>query len=198
MDDNTAPAGGISKLERVWLSLVFGGPIAWWLAMARVMRVPVAAEERAGEACFRHAEAGAARAARWFPYGLTATGVAVVAFFWWSPIQARLLEPIMHVSFHAVAEDVLANGGPYTLAIVAASATMLSMGLIVGLLNASLFGAAPLLVLRLSTAAAAPAVSVALARKTGAVEADDYAQYPRLALAVETVLGPRRPRRVGA
>lgn len=192
MADGTEHASDIGALERVWLGLVFGGPVSAWLAMARIMRVPVDAEADTGDDLYRHAEAGARTAARWFPYGLAATAIAVAAFFAWSPVQARLMESVMQTGFHAIAGGVLAKGGPYVVAIAAASVTLLAMGLVVGVANASVFGLAPLFVLRRSTAAAAPAVSVALARKAGSLEMADYAEYPRVAFAVETILNRRR------
>lgn len=192
MAEGNASTQEISSLERVWLGLVFGGPMSAWLTMARIMRVQVDADSPTGESRFADAEAGAQLAARWFPYGLAATALAVASFFAWSPVQTRLMEPVMHTGFHAVAADVLAKGGPDATAMAVATGTMVAMGLVAGVTNAIVFGLLPLVVLRRSTLAAAPAVSVALARKAGSLELRDFEAYPRLSFAVETILGPRR------
>lgn len=183
--------GEIGSLERAGLSLVFGGPVSWWVRLARVIGVKVPAEAVVDEPLLSHAESGAREAGHWFNGALLATTFCMIGLFVWSPIQAAFLEPYVHYGYHTVVRAALDHGASWSAALGVAGGLVNVIGLLAGLLNALIFGGIPLFFLRATAEAASPAVSVALARQAGAyVEAPDG--YPRVALAVDTILNERR------
>lgn len=181
---------GISALERHGLTLVYAGPVSVWVWMARAVGVKVDPEAVVDERLLSDAESGARVAARWFTAGLIATAVCIAALAAWSPVQASLLDACIHVGFHELVDEALAVGLSFSAAIACAGAATMLTGLLVGLLNALVFGGVPLFLLRNSTAAAAPAVSVAIAHRGGSFDNVPSA-YPRVALAVDRILDTR-------
>jgi len=181
----------ISRSEEWSLRLVFGGPVSLWVPLARLVGVRVDPSPAIDDALLTKAEADAELAGRRFGAGLLAVTVATVGLFMWMPVQARLLDPLMHTGFHTVAEGVFDGSGSFLVAVSVASLTMLVIGLVAGLANAAVFGAVPLLLLRRCTVAAAPAVSIALAQGDAATRGAHAEAYPRVAYAAERILYPR-------
>ncbi|MRS12853.1 MAG: hypothetical protein EG823_07250 [Actinobacteria bacterium] len=61
-----------------------------------------------------------------------------------------------------------------------------------GVSNAAVFGFVPMVLLRRSTVAAAPAVAIALACRSGAAGEDECDGYPLVSYAVSRILHGRR------
>lgn len=181
----------IGRTEEWSLRLVFGGPVSLWVPLAKLVGVRVDPAPTIDDALLADAEAGAELAGKRFGIGLIAVTAATVGLFVWMPLQTRLLEPLMHTGFHAVAEGVFDGSGSFFAAVSIASLTMLVIGLAAGLANAAVFGAVPLLLLRRCTVAAAPAVSIALAQGDAATRGAQAEAYPRVAYAAERILYPR-------
>jgi hypothetical protein len=191
-EKQTPSDGAIGSAERAGLSLVFGGPVWLWIAMARIVGVRVDAQPILDDELLARAERDAHAATAWFTAGLIATFICLGALGAWSPTQAAMMEDVMHVEFHAVTDGAIAGGMHWLLAVTLASAVLVATGLAVGMANATVFGGIPLYLLRRSTVAAAPAVSVALAHRAGALAEGRLVSYPRVEIAVERVLTTRR------
>ncbi len=192
MDSETSPqVRTIGRAEEASLRLVFGGPVSLWLPLARLVGVKVDRDPVVDDALLAEAEAGAVLAARRFGPALAVTAVAMAAMIPWYRVQSALLLPLTYGGFHKVAGGVLDGGMPFWVAMTVATATMVLGGLIVGLLDALVFGAAPLFLLRRCMLAAAPAVSLAMAQGDDAFEVTQAERYPRLAYAAERILYPR-------
>lgn len=185
----------ISRREEISLRLVFGGPVALWVPLARLMRVKVDPSPTVDEALLAEAEAGAALAGQRFGAGLIAATVGTAGLLAWMPVQTRLMEPVLHRGFHSIAGSIMDGGGSLLVAVIVASITMLVIGLATGLINAAIFGGIPLALLRRCTVAAAPAVSVAMAQGDEATRGAQAEEYPRVAYAAERILYPRGRRR---
>ncbi len=185
------PPHAIGRTEGWSLRIVFGGPVSLWVPLARLVGVKVDTAAAIDDATLAEAETGAWLAGRRFGAGLAATTACMVALFAWIPVQARLMGPYTASGFHGIAGDILGGGGPDWLAVTVASVTMLVVGLLTGLLNAAVFGGIPLLLLRRCTVAAAPAVSIAMTQGDQAFDAEQAAEYPRVAFAAERIPYPR-------
>lgn len=181
----------IGRAEEWSLRLVFGGPVSLWVPLARLVGVRVDPSPAIDAALLADAEAGAELAGRRFGAGLAATAIGTAGLLLWLPVQTRLLEPLTHGGFHAIAEGVLEGGGSFPAALAVASAALLLTGLLVGLANAAVFGGIPLALLRRCTVAAAPAVSIAMAQGDEATRGTQAEAYPRVAYAAERILYPR-------
>lgn len=181
----------IGRAEEWSLRLVFGGPVALWVPLARLVRVRVDPQPTINSALLAEAEAGAELAGRRFGAGLLATTVGTAGLLLWLPVQTRLLKPLMGRGFHAITDGVLDGGGSFPVALAVAVAAVMVSGLIVGLTNAAVFGGIPLALLRRCTVAAAPAVSIAIAQGDEATRGEQAEAYPRVAYAAERILYPR-------
>lgn len=180
----------ISRVERAWLRLVFGGPVSLWVPLARLVGVKVDRAADVDDALLASAEAGAREAARRFPAGLLATAACVLGVFVWLPVERGLLEPYTTGWFDVLAYRLLGDGVSFWLAMLVASAAIIGVSVVVGIANALVFGALPLLALRRCTRAAAPAVSIAITQGEAAISGPQAAAYPRVAYAAERMLYP--------
>lgn len=189
-EQGTTGASEIGRGEQAWLRLVFGGPVSWWVPLARVVGVRVNVPDEVDDRLLAEAEAGAALAVQRFWPGLVATTVGVVAILTWLPVQRRMLGVFMHGLFHTVSDGMVYDGSPIWIATLVASTTVLAAGLIAGLGNALVFGGVPLWFLRRCTKAAAPAVGVAMAQLDDAFAEPQAGRYPRLAFAARQLLHP--------
>lgn len=189
--DEQARAQDIGRTERWKLRLVFGGPVSWWVPLARLVGVKVSGEAAVDDESLAHAEAGALLAGQRFGAGLAATTVFVVALLAVLPAQGRLIESLSEGVFHAICARVELNGGSWALADALASLAVIAVGLSVGMLNAAVFGGVPLVLLRRCAQAAAPAVAVAMTQGDDAIDGPQAETYPRVALAAEHMLYPR-------
>ncbi|MHB8706281.1 MAG: hypothetical protein ACYC77_07195 [Coriobacteriia bacterium] len=190
--DSTPGTSAIGRLERTWMYLVYGGPVSWWVPMARIVGVKVDRDVTVDDTVLAHAEEGAATAARLFGPGLTATTVGVIALLVLLPSQLKFVGPFLEFEFDVVSHYTELAGVPYWLQMTAASAGPMLTSLAVGILNAVIFGGIPLFFLRRCTVAAAPAVSIALAQGDDATHGAQALAYPRVALAARSILHPRR------
>lgn len=192
MDPETSPqARTIGRAEEASLRLVFGGPVSLWLPLARLVGVKVNPAPVIDDALLSEAEAGAVLAGRRFGPALAVTTVAMIAMIPWYRVQSAFLLPQTYAGFHKVASGVLEGGMPFWVAMVVATATVVLAGLIVGLLDALVFGAVPLFLLRRCMLAAAPAVSLAMAQGDDAFLPEQAERYPRVTYAAERILYPR-------
>lgn len=181
----------LGSVEHAGLSLVFGGPVSWWVRLARIIGVKVPAEAVVDAPLLSHAESRAREAGRWFGGALLATTACMVGLFVWSPLQASFLQPYMHFGYHTVVRAALDHGVSWSAALGFAGGLVNAIGLLAGVLDAVIFGGIPLFFLRATAEAASPAVSIALARQAGAYPGPPDG-YPRVSLAIETILGGRR------
>lgn len=181
----------IGRTERVWLRLVFGGPVALWVPLARLVGVKVARDITVDDALLSDAEAGASEAARRFPAGLFAATAGVVGLLLWLPVERVMLEPYTTRWFDLIARRLTESGVSFWPAMMVTSTALLGVGVAVGIANALVFGAIPLLVLRRCTSVAAPAVAVAIAQGDAAIDGPGASAYPRVAYAAERILYPR-------
>lgn len=189
--DSEREARPIGRTERTWLRLVFGGPVALWVPLARLVGVRVARDIAVDDALMADAEAGASEAARRFPAGLLAATAGVVGLLLWLPVERGLLEPYSVRWFDLLARRLLDGGMPFWSAMFVTSTALLGVGAAVGIANALVFGAVPLLVLRRCTSVAAPAVAVAIAQGDLVIDGPDASRYPRVAYAAERILYPK-------
>lgn len=181
----------IGRSEEWSLRLVFGGPVALWVPLARVVGVKVCPAPAIDDAVLAEAEAGAVVAARRFGPGLLAVTVATVGLFAWMPVQTRMLGPVLERGFYTIADGLLDGGASLGVAGAVGVLAVLLIAVAAGLANAAVFGGVPLMLLRRCTMAAAPAVSVALAQGDEATQGAQAEAYPRVAYAAERILYPR-------
>lgn len=190
--DQSNDTESIRGLERVGLELVFGGPISMWVSMAGLIGIKVDRDAVVDDAHLAHAEDQAQVAASRFTLGLIAAIVCVAAVAVLLPMEASRMGPFLDIGFESIAIQALVVGLPWSVAEVLAAATMVLMGIAIGVMNATVLGGIPIHLLRRCARAAAPAVSIALARQAGTIGAGEMSGYPRVTYAVTRILGPRR------
>lgn len=183
--------GALGRGEQAWLRLVFGGPVSWWVPLARFLGVRVSVPSEVDDVLLAEAEAGAVLAVRRFWPGLLAATLGVAGLLAWLPIEARMLEVLTHDAFHTISDGLYYGGSPAWVGTLLASVTVIVGGILVGLGNAIVFGGLPMVLLRRCARAAAPAVGVTMAQHDDAFAAEQAERYPRLAFAARHLLYPR-------
>jgi hypothetical protein len=182
----------IGRAEQAGLRLVFGGPVLLWVWLARLVGVRVVASADVDDESLSRAEAKAHESTKWFAWGLAATTACVFVMYFWSPIQAGFLGPIMVRGFDEVVYTSMDAGLPRMTGAGIACVAEILLATVVGIVDAVVIGGVPIFLLRGATVAAAPAVSIALARRDGLVAPDEISRFPRVAYAVDRVLGHRQ------
>ncbi|NTW29516.1 MAG: hypothetical protein HGA39_09185 [Coriobacteriia bacterium] len=187
--------GAMDSIERLSMALIFAGPVSLWVRAARLFGVKVVAAPAVDSSLLLRAEGDACAAVRRFALALVATVICLlVLLLAVLPLQATFVRPLIGEGFDLVANSALASGMSRSAAGSTASAVITLLILAFGLLNAALISAIPVYLFRSATLAAAPAVSVALAHRTQPIDPDRLNSYPRVAYAIERVLGGRAQR----
>lgn len=183
----------IGEFERLSLGLVFGGPVSLWLPLAKLVRVRIDPDPVISEESLSHAESQAYLAGRRFNVAGIATLLCLTAAVVILPAQTVRIGPFISYGFEVINGWILSTGLPWWIAEPFASLATLLFAAVIGLLNAAVFGLLPLVFLRRSAEAAAPAVSIVLADGDHLTDGT-IAGHPRVVLAAERLLGGAKRR----